>query len=509
MSILSSALEYAAFDLQVIPFKPRSKHPLLKNWVKRATIKKPQLKRWFKDDSLNVGLVMGNGVFAIDIDERHGGVESFQKFLAGRGIPHTAIQETAGGFHYLFRTNRKIKTVTGFMPGLDIRGENSAIVVEPSIHPSSGQRYSWIYHPSGGIAEAPEWIIELLAQDVPASQPSSPLPGGRAGDSNILANDLISRFPVREPGTRNARMVQAACSLLGRGFDGETAHDALAAWWEHFHDLGLISTHPSEAPKMIAGTIHSIEISGTLRKSTGGHTEALRQVTLTDAQRETLNTIHTGLTLVCRNAQERAFVEALITHFTYEAEKTEGELLPATSPQLAKIVYDRHGISLAPPQIERLKRKYVSREGRPAERCELVVQVKTGVKGTPSQFQLTGLTELFGVTPSLVSDGNALVGDGVPVNAGYLMGVNPPILAEINFPSIPEENHHVIYNRTRHRGHSGVGRRNFKDRQHRGLNFSYFRPALAFQGLYQRTREVVSGSNRSHEFDNLANHQKL
>lgn len=57
---------------------------------------------------------------------------------------------------------------------------------------------------------------------------------------------------------------------------------------------------------------------------------------------------------------------------------------------------------LANPQIERLKRKYISRPDKPATRFELAVQTVEGRPGIPSEFVLTGLRQLLdGLEPTL------------------------------------------------------------------------------------------------------------
>src|SRR4051812_34483809 len=103
----------------------------------------------------------------------------------------------------------------------------------------------------------------------------------------------------------------------------------------------------------------------------------------------------TCLQKLCRTPQEWAFVEALVVYFTYKVTILRESPLKATRDQIRDIVQERHGITLANPQFERLKKRYITRPDKPAERFELAIQTVEGRQGVPSEYELTGLLQFM------------------------------------------------------------------------------------------------------------------
>ena len=78
MSVLDFALDAAARGFRVLPLLPNSKNPFMKEWQFAATTDKDQIIKWFKDRDYNYGNST-DGYAVVDIDPRHGGVETLER----------------------------------------------------------------------------------------------------------------------------------------------------------------------------------------------------------------------------------------------------------------------------------------------------------------------------------------------------------------------------------------------------------------------------------------------
>jgi putative DNA primase/helicase len=120
------------------------KHPLSKDWRTKATSDENEIKKWKAVDGLNIGVITGmdSEDIVIDVDPRHGGLDSLQSLVAQHGpLPSTLTVCTGGGgFHYHYRhpLGRPLPNKVGLLPGIDVRGDGGFIVMPPSRHASGG-----------------------------------------------------------------------------------------------------------------------------------------------------------------------------------------------------------------------------------------------------------------------------------------------------------------------------------------------------------------------------------
>ena len=80
-----------------------------------------------------------SGLFAVDVDPRHGGQESLGNLQLQHGaLPVTMTARTGGGGqHLLFRwPDFDVRNASGILPGIDVRGSRGYIVAWPSNHAS-------------------------------------------------------------------------------------------------------------------------------------------------------------------------------------------------------------------------------------------------------------------------------------------------------------------------------------------------------------------------------------
>lgn len=176
-------------------------------------------------DAEAFGVVTGGltGLVVLDVDP--GGSET----LRGKHIPETIVSRTIRGRHYYFKhpPGMRVKTVKGFLPGLDMRGDGGYAVL-----PGPEGR-EWIISPDEvEPAPLPDWLFPLVVQlpekqkrvkkPVPAVKPSNPgsrpaaLPGVNHG------NQLTRWF-------QDADAVLTMCRHMGIAVDTVPArcHDVL------------------------------------------------------------------------------------------------------------------------------------------------------------------------------------------------------------------------------------------------------------------------------------------
>lgn len=141
-----------------------------------------------------VGIATGSrsGCFVIDLDVKPAqgidGVRAFIELGAGRDCPTTLMVKTpSGGYHVYFKypagdqtTGRAAREVRNsaskIAHGVDVRGEGGYTVLPPTLHKSGG-RYEFFGLPPGFdgdpstlIAEAPEWLVTIVASADTASR---------------------------------------------------------------------------------------------------------------------------------------------------------------------------------------------------------------------------------------------------------------------------------------------------------------------------------------------------
>jgi len=166
--MVEHALAYAKKGYHVLPCN--GKKPLTRHGFKDATTDKAQIVKWFNaHPTANIGLATGvrSGFFVVDIDGEKG-MEEFSS-IRRDGIPPTPIAKTGGGgchifFKYPDRGDVRNRAKIGGL-SIDVRGEGGFVVVPPSDH-KSGNHYEWKVPPNEAeLAEAPEWIIDLVASN--------------------------------------------------------------------------------------------------------------------------------------------------------------------------------------------------------------------------------------------------------------------------------------------------------------------------------------------------------
>ncbi|QNU66549.1 DUF927 domain-containing protein [Ruminiclostridium herbifermentans] len=189
------------------------KHPILSRWEAKATTNEDKILTEFNNyPYANIGFATGNGIFALDIDKRHGGYESLKE--------HGELKETVsaktggGGSHHYYKIPEgiKIPNKVAILPGVDIRSDGGLVVAPGSIH-ISGAQYEWMPGCSPfemEIAEPDGWLIDLIINE-----------NKTKGTANEIQESI-------EEGSRNVVMTSIAGTLRRRGLSFEAILAALS-----------------------------------------------------------------------------------------------------------------------------------------------------------------------------------------------------------------------------------------------------------------------------------------
>lgn len=201
--MLAAALKYAERGIPVFSCK-KDKTPLTAHGFKDATTDPDQIRKWWSHfPDASIGGVMGavSGLDVLDVDPAKGGLESLRALETEHGILPKGTPRTktgGGGMHIFFRhAPQRIGPISGLRPGLDVRADDSYVILPPSGH-ASGRRYEWT-HPLelDKVPEWPGWLLGIIADY-------------RANRSPVEAR--VDGRPL-EAGERNSELVRIAGKL--------------------------------------------------------------------------------------------------------------------------------------------------------------------------------------------------------------------------------------------------------------------------------------------------------
>jgi hypothetical protein len=221
---LDAALAYQRAGLHPIPVEPRGKRPILASWrefvERRPTVE--EIERWWTaTPDANVALLMGRGMFALDIDGPEG-----EAALASAGItlPYEAPQVWTGKGRHIFLRGQVSNSV-GVLAKVDTRSDGGYVVAPPSIHPSGGiYRWDGLDLTTALVPSAPDALMELLAR------PTRPGAAAAAPGAPSAADWVsIAMLGVGE-GQRDVTCTRLAGYFWGKGVPAEATEVILQAW---------------------------------------------------------------------------------------------------------------------------------------------------------------------------------------------------------------------------------------------------------------------------------------
>lgn len=178
------------------------KVPTLKAWTTapRASLAEALAYAAEGNVGLRTGLV--SGVVVVDVDTDDCELE----------FDAPCVRTGSGGRHYYYASPPAglRNSVRKLAPGVDIRADGGQVVFPGSVHPETGELYTWIREPESDLPELPQWILDRLAE--PAG-PTGPPPkiSTRYGDTALSREcEIVARAPE---GERNRTLYTAALKV--------------------------------------------------------------------------------------------------------------------------------------------------------------------------------------------------------------------------------------------------------------------------------------------------------
>lgn len=197
-----AALKYAGKGLSVFPVAPRAKWPACAHGCLESTTDPEAINDWWgRNPNFNIGVACGSAsnVFVVDVDE--GGEAALAKLEAEHSqLPQTVESITGGGGRHLWfkLPGIEIKNSVGKLGAkIDVRAGDGFVVAPPSVH-STGREYRWSVDSGTRFAEAPGWLIKLIAEPDNGSSaavpPSEWISLVEQGVAEGRRNDCIARL---------------------------------------------------------------------------------------------------------------------------------------------------------------------------------------------------------------------------------------------------------------------------------------------------------------------------
>jgi hypothetical protein len=180
------AVEYARHHWQVGPVRGRNqfhgKDPttgLTPHGVLDFTDDIDTVIRWWSRTPWNIGARVPESMFVLDVDgpDRRPhpgrGLQALAELEESYApLPATFTQITgSGGLHLFFRRPPGKLSKVRLPTGLEYKDHGGYVVVAPSIHPDSGQRYVRCDHP---VAAPPPWLVDLIVERPRVAAPRAP-----------------------------------------------------------------------------------------------------------------------------------------------------------------------------------------------------------------------------------------------------------------------------------------------------------------------------------------------
>jgi hypothetical protein len=237
--MVDAALAYADRDYDVLPLN--GKVPLTRRGFYDATVDPVVIREWWEEwPEANIGLRPPPLAIIFDIDPRNGGS------LAALGdYPRTRTARTgSGGWHVWFAARGKFRSSLLGAEGVDIKTGNGFVVVPPSIHPATGDRYRWEI--GGPVAPLPEHLVDRVVKR-PRQRSytvGQPMTGAQlAGVLRTMEDALVDR---------NKTLYWCACRLVERG-----------AGAEEFTELEMAALGTGLTEDEVSRTVESAITGGT------------------------------------------------------------------------------------------------------------------------------------------------------------------------------------------------------------------------------------------------------
>jgi hypothetical protein len=284
--LLAAALAAARRGWPVLPLRPGSKLPAVRNWERRATTDPDRIAAWWHRTPHNVGIACGPaGLVVLDLDVAHGhrpppdwsnrgavhGRDILRLLADDAGQPdptdtYTVATPTGGEHRYFLAPagpalrNTTGDTGRGLGWHLDTRATGGSITAAGSIRLIDGEPRRYRIIRDLPPAPLPTWIHTLLT-GTPAP-PAPPGPPGPAESPGSLGASGRAHRPLPPAGPRLDAYVRAA-------LDGEADAVARAEPGTRATTLFRAAVHLGEL--VGSGAVDEATVVETLRRGAAYH----------------------------------------------------------------------------------------------------------------------------------------------------------------------------------------------------------------------------------------------
>jgi len=158
-ALRKGACELAEHGLRIVPLRPKSKIPRIRDWPSKATSQVAAVDAyWRKWPTANIGVATGDGIVVIDLDNAEALAYAQQRGLPAR-VPTVRTGRAGVGQHLYFAGDAPTSRGT-VHPAIDVRGRGALAVAPPSIHPDTAALYEWVIPPFSPLPPLPAWVLE-------------------------------------------------------------------------------------------------------------------------------------------------------------------------------------------------------------------------------------------------------------------------------------------------------------------------------------------------------------
>lgn len=239
---LALARYYLELGLHPFPLGVRSKRPPARfQWSKYQT-EAPRLEdlsKWFGAGERNVGLPMGRGRLAVDLD---GAEAEEQLAAAGVELPVDAPRSiTAHGAHVILAVDEPIPNSVELLAAtekrpdgkpvwqVDIRGDGGYIVAPPSVH-ETGHVYRWERRLDRAVPAAPGALLALIHQKASRTHEDRAGAAIRRDTRTPAPKWLTEALRGVRKGLRDVTCAKLAGYYLGKRIPKDVVIQTLNAW---------------------------------------------------------------------------------------------------------------------------------------------------------------------------------------------------------------------------------------------------------------------------------------
>lgn len=306
--------ETGEFDAETGEFKIlQAKSPLTPNGFKDATKHEHvTTRRWGNHPTAMIGIPTGESInaFVLDVDVKTtkdgagvNGYHTLDGLVAKYGpLPETATVATAGGGrHYYFNHVPGLRNRGELGTGLDVRGSGGYVIGAGS-KMADGRSYDWLDYDGPGIppvADAPQWLIDLIMPKQVETPPYNPATIRGHGDNpSYVARAVESELSILAStghGARNNQLNDSAFALgqfVGAGalseLDARGQLEEIAKQWPNFPlskgtinrglKAGILSPRDIPAPDHLSEqdpVVHVVDVKNMIYNTIRRQNEAI------------------------------------------------------------------------------------------------------------------------------------------------------------------------------------------------------------------------------------------